>query len=452
MNTENPNPTPRVDLASEDGFTIIEVLVTAVVVVLVMIATFGALESAGRATAEQRHHAESYAIAQKDQARLRSLQISELSGLDETTTVNAGGAEYTVHSTGEFVNDTTGSASCDEGTNTSDYISITSAVSWPSIGERDPTMIKSIVAPPNGSLSDDTGALAVVVRDGAGNGIEGIPLTGTGAGSFSGPTGPTGCILFTDLPEGNYTLTPSTASGVVDADGDPPIPITASVVAQSTNTVVLRYDTPGSINVTFKTRINGTVVATTQDTIVVFNTGMTEAATYGTVGTRVTTLAATSLFPFSSPDAVYAGSCAENNPDPDELGDPAVAGAKADVSVISNQATPAEIQLPALDLTVKTGNSSSSPGTVLSGATVKITDTQCSVGGTPVKRTYTTNASGKLSTPGMPFGIYDICAWRSSTNRRNTLSGVPVQTTTTDTVRTIYLGSSASGSSSGACP
>ncbi len=170
---------------------------------------------------------------------------------------------------------------------------------------------------------------------------------------------------------------------------------------------------PGSINVTFKTRIDGTVVATTQDTVVVFNTGMTNAATYGTVGTRVTTLAATSLFPFSSPDAVYAGSCAENNPDPDELGLPAVAGAKADISVISNQATPAEIQLPALDLTVRRGNSSGSPGSPLSDATVKVTDTQCSVSGTPVKRTYTTNSSGKLDTPGLPYGIYDICANRT---------------------------------------
>ncbi len=180
MNTENPTPSPRVDAASEAGFTIIEVMVTAVVVVLVMIATFGALESAGRTTAEQRHHAESYAVAQKDQARLRSLQISELADIDETTTVNAGGAEYTVHSTAQFVNDATGTASCDEGSNTSDYISITSTVSWPSIGDREPTVIKSIVAPPNGSLSDDTGALAVVVRDGAGNGLEGIPLSGTG--------------------------------------------------------------------------------------------------------------------------------------------------------------------------------------------------------------------------------------------------------------------------------
>lgn len=99
---------------AEDGFTIIEVLVSAVVLAVVMGATFGALSSAGQAGSEQRRHAESYAIAQHDQARLRSLQISQLDGLDQTTTVSEGGTDYEVHSTGQFVNDITGTASCEE--------------------------------------------------------------------------------------------------------------------------------------------------------------------------------------------------------------------------------------------------------------------------------------------------------------------------------------------------
>lgn len=452
MNTEESTSTIRRGARSEDGFTIIEVLVTAVVVAVVMGATFGALQAAGRAGSEQRHHAESYAIAQKDQARLRSLQISQLAGLDQTTTVGSGGTDYEVHSTGQFVNDVTGTASCEEGTNTSDYISITSTVTWPSIGNRPPTVIKSIVAPPAGSMSEDTGALAVVIRDAQGDGVEGVPVSGSGAGSFSGTTGPTGCILFTDLPEGNYTLTPSTAAGVVDSDGNPPSPIDTSVVGQSTNTLVLRYDTPGSIRVTFRTRINGSVQNTTQDTLTVFNTGMTQEKAFGTVGTRAGDLTATPLFPFTSPYAVYAGSCAANNPNPDDLASPPAAAAIADVSVVPGQTANATIQLPALNLTVMSGSSSSNPGSPVNGATVKITDTECEVSGNPVERTYNTNSAGKLDTPGLPYGVYDICAYRPSTNRKNTASDVAVQTTATDTDRTIYVSSFASGSSSGSCP
>lgn len=466
MNAEQATPGGRAGPSAEDGFTLIEVVVSAIVIALVMGATLGALQAAGRAGGEQRHQTEAYALAQKDQARMRSMQISQLDGLDESRNVTVGDSKYTITSTGEFVNDVTGTASCEEGTNSSDYLSITSTVSWPSIGERPPTVIKSIVAPPNGSIDEDTGELAVVIRDASGVGIADVPLSGSGAGTFSGSTGPTGCILFTDLNAGNYTLTPSTSSGMVDPDGNTPSPIATSVVGQSTNTVVLRYDTPGTIRVNFRTRINGTVTATTSDTVVAFNSGMTAPASFGTVGTRAGFLVIPSRFPFTSPYEVYAGSCDDNNPNPTGIDNPPAAAAIAELTVTKSQQVTGDIQLPALDLSVRTGTSSTNQGSLLANATVKITDVNCTVGGNPVKRTYTTTTTaapggaGKLAavgaatvpTPGLPYGTYDICAYNPGTNRKNTLSNVPVQTTATNTARTIYLGSSAAGVSTGACP
>ena len=87
------------------------------------------------------------------------------------------------------------------------------------------------------------------------NGITGITLTGSGAGSFSGTTGATGCVLWRNLPAGNYTMTAGgAATGMVDPDGNAPTAQTVSVVDQATNTVNLQYDQPGSIPVTFTTR------------------------------------------------------------------------------------------------------------------------------------------------------------------------------------------------------
>ncbi len=451
MSIEKAKAQGRRLAAAEDGFTILEVIITAVVVIVVMLATFGALEAAGRAGSEQRHRAESYAIAQQDQARMRAMQISQVNGLDQTRVVTQGDTDYTVRSTGSFVNDVTGTASCEEGTNSSDYLSITTTVTWPAIGGKPPTVIKGIVAPPAGSLSETTGALSFVVRDGAGTGTPGVSVTGSGASTFSGTTGPTGCILFANLPEGNYTLTPG-SSGVVDPDGAAPSPIPTSVVGQSTNTVVVRYDTPGRINVNFTTRINGSVQATTQDTISAFNSGYTnvDLRSFGTVGTRSSTVQATSMFPFASPYAVYAGSCASNNPNPDELANPPAAAAMANVNVLPNQTASATIQLPALNLVVRSGTSGTTP---LAGARVRITDVDCLVNGNPVVRTYTTNASGKLDTPGLPYGTYNVCAnTTTGTTRKNSVNNVAVETTATDTNATIYLGSGASGSSGGACP
>ena len=87
-----------------------------------------------------------------------------------------------------------------------------------------PVLHQSTVAPPNGSISEDHGALAVSVQNGQGQGIGGVGLTGSGAGSFSGTTGANGCVIFGNLPEGNYTLTPVGSTGLVDRDGNPPGP------------------------------------------------------------------------------------------------------------------------------------------------------------------------------------------------------------------------------------
>lgn len=447
-------------LQDQHGFTLIEGLVAGILLLSAMTATYGLLATSGRAEQDQRMRSQSYAIAQEDQARMRSLRVSQLMTLNQTRTVVQDGSTYTVVSKGQYVNDQSGTASCDEGTSSADYIKISSTVSWQGSRDAPPTVIESLIAPPNGTFGADRGTLAIAVRDGAGNPVSGLPLSGTGAGTFSGSTGTNGCATFTNLPEGDYTLTPGTAMGVVDKDGKAPSPQTVSVVGQSTNTVALQYDSPGTLRLSFKTRIGGTVQASKADSIVVFNSGMTTAKAFGTIGDEQSTITTTSLFPFASQDTVYAGSCTANNPNPTNIVNPPAAAALVSATVLKNQlvtVTPS-IQLPALQLTVRTGTSSTNQGSIVSNAAITITDTGCT--SPAVKRTYTNRTTGSPTglvptgqstvDPGMPYGVYDICAYNGS--RRNTLTAVPVQTTATDTTRTIYLGSGATGSTTGACP
>src|SRR5262249_43822230 len=138
-----------------------------------------------------------------------------------------------------------------------DYIKITSTVDWSAGNGHAPTVIESVVAPPNGTFDVDRGTLAVAVRDSASNPVAGVPLNLAGIGTQT--TGVNGCAIFANVPEGDYDLTPSTATGVVDKDGLTPGPQTVSVVAQSTNTVALQYDNPGTIKVGFTTRVGGAI-------------------------------------------------------------------------------------------------------------------------------------------------------------------------------------------------
>jgi hypothetical protein len=424
--------------------------------VTISLAALAAIDSATRSTAQERNRAQAHGVAQADQARMRSMRISDLANLNQTRTVTEEGNDYTVVSRGDYVTDATGTASCDEGTASADYIRITSTVTWPGIANRPAVATESIVSPSSGSISADRGALAIEVDDAQNVGIPGIPVSGSGAGSFSGTTGSTGCVIFGNLPAGDYTLSVSgIASGLVDHDGNPPDNHPTSVVGQSTNTVVLQYAEPGSIPVTFTTRVGGNLVASQADSIVVFNTGMSTPKTFGTPGTPATTIMASNLFPFSSPDAVYAGTCEGDNPNPNDDEPPPVPEAVASVMVPAGATAPqTTIQLPALFITVRSGTSSFNPGSLVSGATVRVADRNCPDDPTTgFKRTFTTNSQGTLADPGLPYSDYDVCVGNSS--KHKTVTGVSVKDMTNGTtLSTFYLGTSvgSNGWVSGACP
>ena len=429
---------------SEEGFTIVEVLVSAIVVVMIALAAFGAIQAAGRTASETRFRTQAYAIAQQDQAALRTLRISDLSNYSATRTLRADGTVFTINSTGEFISDATGTQSC-SGTVSADYISIGSTVTWPSIGSRPPVVIKSIVSPPNGTIGEDRGALSVRATTSRNTALSGLTVTGTGPDSFSDTTDSAGCVLFGNLPAGNYTLTPSSAIALVDKDGNAPKPQTTSVVAESTNSITVQYDRPGTINLSFRTRVNGgALVNSTADTAMAYNTGMSVPKRFGTLGTRVGTLAVGPLFPFTSPDSFYAGACAGNNPTASTPNAPAAA---ASLLVPVNGSASATIVLPALNLTVRDGTGTTVPGVPVANARVTITDRNCA----GVKRIMTTNATGNLADPGLPYSNYDICVSSPGTTpRKQVATNVAVKDTTTGTNLTMYL--NGTGSSTGACP
>jgi hypothetical protein len=178
----------------------------------------------------------------------------------------------------------------------------------------------------------------------------------------------------------------------------------------------------------------------------VFNSLMNPAKPYWAPGkARVSEIVATPIFPFTSPDSVYAGACEKNNP-----------GSGAGLGSVTLQAgktlEPAlELQVPALELTVKSG---SSP---VSGAKITVTDEDCEVEGNDLMREFTSESQGHQSNAeyGLPWGKYKICASAnySGTYHRKRESGVTVHSLTSQTSRTLDL--SGSGSESGSnkkCP
>ena len=440
-----PKVDPTMRISDQSGFGLVEVLVSAVLVVIMAAGTLMAIQSTQRTTAEERHRAIAHGIAQEDQARLRAFRISALANLNETRQIVADDGAYSVKSRADFVTDSTGTASCEQNTAAADYIRISSTVTWPSIGSRPAVVIQSIVAPPNGAIAANRGALAIAVKGGADQPIPNIALSGAGAGSFSGATSENGCVIFGNLPAGNYTLT-TNAPGYVNKDGQPPGTVNTSVVALSTNTLALQYDEPGGVDLSFTTLKDGQLVQSSAERVVAFNTGMTAAQVFTAAAGPAEVLTADPLFPFSSPDTLYAGGCQANNPNPDdEVGAPGEE-ALASVQVMPGQVAEAEIQLPSLKLLVLSGTGASSPGSPVSGASVVLTDTECAAEGETVKINRTTDATGGLTDPGLPWSTYDICVAKSG--NASTTPNVSVMDLTSEVSRTVYLGAAGAGTCS----
>jgi Tfp pilus assembly protein PilV len=446
----------------EAGIAIVEVLVSALVLLIFSVGMYTLLTGTTRATAQERHRSQANELAQQELERTRSLRIADLVGLNSTrrvlddgTQLSAGapcptsGAQskltcYTINSSTQFQNEPAATSGCSAGSGSRDYMLLTVSVTWSSMGSLHPVKASTIVSPPSGSLVPNSGSILVNVTDSRNVGIQGVALTGSGtAGSFSGSTGPTGCVLWRNVSVGTYTMSVGgVASAMVDQDGNVPPPQTVSVVDQGTNTVNLQYDRPGSIqNINFRTRdYSNALVTSSADSVIVSNTGMQVAKTFTPVGGgRATSIStAATLYPFSSPYAVYAGTCASNNPP----AGPMLGNATVPVAGAANLASPGYIQLPSLQVTVKNGTPA------VSGATVTARDTSCSVTRT---LTTSTNSSGQVPVAGdigLPYGTYSVCATQGG--KKRTVSSVALTSVgSTGTPLTIDLNGAGSGST---CP
>jgi type II secretory pathway pseudopilin PulG len=453
MDTGMPRPA-RDTRSDQEGFIIIEVLVSAIILALVGGAVLTLITATTRGAASQRDRAVAYDLAQEDQARLRTKQITTLNGLEDLngkpialrekpTVLN--GTTYAVESKGVFVNNQAGGVSCTAENDTPDYIQLTSTVTSPALNS--PVTIQSVVSPSTGSLDTTHGNLAVQAKNAAGEPVSGVSVSLKGT-AYARTTETQGCANFADIPNGPNTILLKGGS-LVNIEGKTEEAIPVTIVGKTTERKQSEWDKPGMLKPEFvyAQPETGELLAAPADSMsVTFTERSLGPTAYGTPGgTRSARPVAEKLFPFKgSKYTVYAGSCPSNNPNP--------SGAKTEnnVGIGSIEVPPdgvgtARIQVPALNLTVENG---SKP---LGGAKVTVTDENsgCKSGGSAVKRTFTTNSGGHLALTekgvteaGLPFGIYKICASKKigTTTFRAELTKVSVENfTRTGTVKLLPL-------------
>jgi Tfp pilus assembly protein PilV len=402
----------RLEAGSEAGDTLLEVLISAMLLVLIVVATLNGLDSNNHATALSRARFEADALAQQSEDELRSEPAQQLSELNTTKTVSENGTNYTITTTGRYRSNATSSAetSCTSAT-TTNYIETRSEVSWAARGAAAPAVETAIVSPPPGTT------VLVQVLD-AGYGVSGVTAVATGpvpsAATHTLVTSNDGCAVFALTP-GEYTVNAYRASyvtpnGFENTDQDPLYKASSTkyLVAESSSSYQVQLAPSGKIEVSYKSTGGGT---TEGDSFVALNSLMSKYREFGTVGALKPTVTSEPLFPFPKEDkyTIYAGSCLEDAPE-------AVGSEKAvEVpEVIPGHTVESSVIQPPLKFKVMSGKkfgTVAEEGSAVTGASVRLEDTKCNA-----VRTYTTNTKGEFATTApkdepyaVPYGTYKMC-------------------------------------------
>jgi prepilin-type N-terminal cleavage/methylation domain-containing protein len=366
---------------SEKGFTLIEVLVSALVVTLIAAAVAEALVTNVKVTADQHRRTEAQMLAEQDQERLKGLSAEQLDNLSQTYNATYDGYNFQVSSQAWYLSSTNGAACSSGGGAGVTYFKTISTVSWTNAAGAAQTLAtdESVITPPAG------GSLLAQFHDQTTAPLAGVTVTATGPESDTATSDGNGCTIMTGLQTGSYNLT-YTDNGYVDPNGN------ASPIADTANVASTGMATPsrgnpielgqaGGISATFG--VANTSLTFAADALSWYGSGggysMSNARTHqpSSPATSIytTTVSGTGpggLFPFASLNPtsytnnyqLWAGTCRQEEP-------PAGTDA-ASVTPGYTSATPMPVTAPAIDVNAAYTNQVGSV-TAVAPSDVKVT-------------------------------------------------------------------------------
>jgi hypothetical protein len=406
----------RLKAASEDGFGLIEVLVSSMVLIIVVFGALAAIDAVSSTAGSNQARTIAASLAEKDQERMRGLRtadVDQIVGLaNQTETVPVGKVPYTIKSEARWVTDvgdSEGDISCATANGQGSYLRITSTVTSPVTGRAvKPVVLSSIVAPQPGK-----GTLVGKVMNSAGQPVKNHQVQVTGPTPGNALTNDAGCAVFPQREAGSYVLRLDTP-GWVDPSGNPTPEKSATVSAGNVTTIEFIYDRKIDFVVKVRTQLPG--VATLQldksTAVNVVHTGLPIGISTRTASPPgADTFTFLNMFPFATAYQIYSGSCAGNNPAtyiPTYFATHPISR----VDGIPGLPVPEREAIePAIDVTVMSNSAA------VNNATVYAYPKTAGCGTTRITMGQT-NASGKLLNPGLPFGTYDLCAQLTTANNR----------------------------------
>lgn len=450
--------------ASQRGDTLIEVLISSLVVALIAVGTLIGFSATEGYSAQEREHNEAAALADQSQEQLRSDPASALETLGSAGhayTQTVGGTTYTITQKAELLpaNGSNGTCSVTATKRQSgNAFSITSTVTWhlQEAQHRNPVLASSIITPPTGSALEIDADNAPVATSGVA-GVTALvtytPVESKSSTSVQQTTGAEGCVVFGGIPATSAQVEIMETPGYVTVSGARKYPTKEVTIAPNYTThYEVVYNQGGAITAKFeyekkpeyKHQNNAgkeITEAVTGDTFVALNTKMKLSPEFEVGSTRYgagsgelyeplpaavetpspyqsTATSEKDLFPFTESEngywSVFAGDCAAN--DPETLS----GGVKLTEKVVvpPGGTFTAQVPMTYLELNVYKGSTTAEfettkhPVTITNVACKEITpDNEVKFNEPKHKQETTSGAEdgGHLEHPFQPFGEARLC-------------------------------------------
>lgn len=237
--------------SSDEGFTLVEILVATLVFALTATATVGILITAIRTVRENSDRVYASNLARSEIEKQRELGTDFITIGNTTSTTTTPEGVFTISTTSNWVGLNQATDACEAAAPGQAYMRVHVEVSGATIS--DPQISDTIIAPGDDSSLVDTGQLAIKVADERANPVSGVTLQVRNVAA-AGPTstfitGPDGCVFVPKLaPSASWQVTinrggyvPRIVNGTT---------ITNAVAAAQTTRMSFEYSAASSIEFT----------------------------------------------------------------------------------------------------------------------------------------------------------------------------------------------------------
>jgi prepilin-type N-terminal cleavage/methylation domain-containing protein len=403
----------------DEGLTLIEVVVAMSIFAVASAIVLGLLVETTRVVGGNINRTTAANVAASQIESIRTSAASDIADGTTISTVTERGTVYTIKQVAKYSDAGSSTSVCAGSGSSLTYKLVTILVTWPKMGSIKPVRSDTLKAVSVGSgtssLNSSNGALALQVSNAAGAALPNVAVNATsGSTTVAGKSDDDGCIVYTNLAVGSWTVTASVAgysgTGNVQAASISGLTVTAGGLTRAT----LYYDTAASVAVTLDSPATAVVPATLPLRI-----GGTYLTEYGlsTCPTTVTASCTTGvpgtikgLFPDNY--TVKVGSCAESP------------SSSAVIDLRGATTTPSLV-LPVGAPTVTVRNT---VGQAVSARTITFTHTAQTTTGCTSGETYTATSSGTTTgtAVAIPYGT-----WTVSTTSKTTGIGALLTSTIT---------------------